>query len=278
MKIEDLKIFLEVAKIKNMNEAAKNLYMSHQNLNKIIKKIEAELDTQLFVRSVKGSQLTPSGEKLFITASQIVKNYDQFLQDLHDAEVDIIKFYTLHSLSTLASTLQCKHFGGQYLSVYKRDFDEITKMIQRGKTGIYFLPVLENKPVIARGTKKHIISTSNRIIACCHQNYIDLYTGKTIDTIEKVINNTAQTGMESAAINIDDIQLRKKLMCNEGFAYTTEYHLFQAEFTEDDWCIFYEVPGYEIEYTLFFNLPDTPYFQILQQEIIEHIKEFFKVQ
>ncbi|MBP3628843.1 MAG: LysR family transcriptional regulator, partial [Anaerotignum sp.] len=70
MKIENLKIFLEVAQSESINEAARNLFMTHQNLNKIIKNLEAELNTQLFVRTNKGILLTSNGKELFVTASQ----------------------------------------------------------------------------------------------------------------------------------------------------------------------------------------------------------------
>lgn len=280
MKIENLKIFLEVAQAESMNEAARNLFMSHQNLNKIIKNLESELNTQLFLRTNKGIQLTNSGKELFITANQIVKSYDKFLETLHYTESDIIKFYTLSSQSTLSNCLRSQQFGNRYLSIYKRDLNEIIKMIQRGKTGIYFLPI--NKDLafsVAPETTKHVLFSSDRVTLICHKNYLEQYTGKSFYDAKKLLCNTAQNEFETAALNIDDIQLCKKLMRNEGFAYSTEYHLYCAEFTEDEWYIFHEesMPDYKIEFTLFFNLPNTAEFQKLQQDIIQSIEAFFFV-
>lgn len=278
MKIENLKIFLEVAQAESMNEAARNLFMSHQNLNKIIKNLENELNTQLFLRSNKGIQLTSSGKELFITANQIVKSYDKFIETLHYTESDVIKFYTLSSQSTLANKLRIQQFGNRYLSIYKRDLNEIIKMIQRGKTGIYFLPLSKDMVVpIAPETTKHVLISSDRLTLICHKTYLEQYTGKSFVDAKKLLCNTAQNEFETSAINIDDIQLCKKLMRDEGFAYSTEYHLYRAEFTEDEWCIFYEesMPNYRIEFTLFFNLPNTAEFQKLQQDIIKSIESFF---
>lgn len=277
MKIENLKIFLEVAQAESMNEAARNLFMSHQNLNKIIRNLETELNTQLFVRSNKGIQLTGNGKELFITASQIVRNYDSFLEKLNSSENDIIKFYTIHAHATLAGKLQGKQLGDRYISVYKRDFEEITKMIQRGKTGIYFLPVTGDNFVCPPETASHIVTASDLIIGVCHKNYLEQYAGKTLAETSRLINSASKIGLDGIAIGIDDVQLCKTLMREEGFAYSNEYQLFRAEFPEDEWEIFSEesMPDYKVAYTLFFNLPDTIESQQLQQNIIKYIEAFF---
>ncbi len=280
MKIENLKIFLEVAQSESINEAARSLFMTHQNLNKIIKNLEAELNTQLFVRTNKGIQLTGSGKELFITASQIVKNYDSFLDKLQNTNSDIIKFYTIPSQSMLSEKIQSTPFGNQYLSVYKRDFDEILKMIQRGKTGIYFLPIASEVIETCQDTTKHVIASSDVVIYACHKQHIHQYENKGITTLHRWISNTSKDGFEGFAMNIDDIHLRKRLMREEGFAYSTEYNLFGAEFPEDEWVIFHQesVPDYHVTYTLFFNLPNTLEFQQLQQNIIEVVESFFTPQ
>lgn len=277
MKIENLKIFLEVAQSESINEAAHNLFMSHQNLNKIIKNLESELNTQLFVRTNRGIQLTANGKELFVTASQIVKNYDTFLEKLQNNNLDIIKFYTIPSQSMLSKKIQGTSFGDRYLSVYKRDFDEIIKMIQRGKTGIYFLPVTSESIATDSETTKHAVAASDRVIYACHKNYLHRYENKNSTNLNRWISNTSKDGFEGFAMNIDDIHLRKRLMREEGFAYSTEYKLFNAEFPENEWVIFFQesVPDFHVTYTLFFNLPATAEFQQLQQSIIETVERFF---
>jgi len=280
VKIENLKIFLEVAQSESINEAARNLFMTHQNLNKIIKNLEAELNTQLFVRTNKGIQLTSNGKELFVTASQIVKNYDSFLEKLHNTDTEIIKFYTLASQSTLANTLQGQRFGERYLSVHKRDFDEIIKMIQQGKTGIYFLPIRESEQItLPRETGRYIITSSDFVTYVCHKNYTQQYQNSQYSKLDKLISNTAKQIAGIRAINIDDIQISKKLMRDEGFAYSTEYQMFLAEFPEDEWVVFNResMPEFRIAYTLFFNLPDTPTFQQLQEDIIKTVESFFSI-
>lgn len=277
MKIENLKIFLEVAQSESINEAARNLFMSHQNLNKIIKNLETELNTALFVRTNKGIQLTSNGRELFVTASQIVRNYESFLGKLNNAETDILKFYTLPSQSMLASSLQGKRFGERYLSVYKRDFDELVKMIQSGKIGIYFLPLMDETVLVAPETTRYTIASSDLITYVCHEKYLEQYRGKSFNEFDKLVSNTSKKSLDSLAINIDDIQVRKKLMRDEGFICSTEYQLYLAEFPENEWFVIYQeaMPEYRVSYTLFFNLPNTAEYQQLQQIIINNINDFF---
>lgn len=277
VKIENLKIFLEVAQSESINEAARNLFMTHQNLNKIIKNLEAELNTQLFIRTNRGIQLTANGKELFVTASQMIKNYESFLDRLQNTENDIVKFYTIPSQSTLVTQLQGKRFGERYLSVHKRDFEELLKMIQRGKAGIYYLPLMGETIILPPETIQHTIIASDLLTYVCHKNYSSFYASKKYADLDKLISNTSKNGLDNHAINIDDIQICKKLMRDEGFAYSTEYQMYRAEFPEDEWMVFHQeaMPEFRTAYTLFFNLPETAEFQQLQHNIIDEIRDFF---
>lgn len=277
MKIENLKIFLETAQSGSMHEASRKLYMSHQNLNKIIKNMEAELNTQLFVRSPKGIQLNNNGKEVFVAATQIVTNYESMLEKLH-TDSDIIKFYTVPSFSSLATILQGRCFNGKYLSVYKRDANEIIKMIERGKPGIYFMSVMDDNIDISDNTETHVIPSSNLSVLACHKQFHDLYAGKTAAEINanKFITNTSYDHLKLNTINIDDIHVCKRLMRDDSFIFSTEMKLFTAEFPEDEWDIISkDMLAFHIQYTIYFNLPDTPSYQAIKEQVIERIETYF---
>ena len=59
------RIFYYVAKYHSFTQAANVLFSSQPNVTRAIKKLENELGCTLFVRSNKGVELTPEGEKLF---------------------------------------------------------------------------------------------------------------------------------------------------------------------------------------------------------------------
>lgn len=58
-------IFYTVAKHQNISGAAKELYISQPAISKSISKLEANLETKLFVRSSRGVTLTQEGEILY---------------------------------------------------------------------------------------------------------------------------------------------------------------------------------------------------------------------
>lgn len=61
MTLVQIQYFLEVARCKNISEAAKHLFITQPTLGRQLTAIESELNMQLMIRSNKGIQLTPAG-------------------------------------------------------------------------------------------------------------------------------------------------------------------------------------------------------------------------
>ncbi|MBK9040051.1 MAG: LysR family transcriptional regulator [Bdellovibrionales bacterium] len=61
MEIFELKYFLAVAQIENVNRAAQQINVSAGSLSKAISRLEEELQTPLFFKSGRGIRLTPEG-------------------------------------------------------------------------------------------------------------------------------------------------------------------------------------------------------------------------
>lgn len=77
MRIEDLKIFVDVVRHHSMNIAAEKNYTTPQNLSKIIKRMEEELGVVLFNRSKKGSDLTDEGEQFYLHIIEVLRHYEE---------------------------------------------------------------------------------------------------------------------------------------------------------------------------------------------------------
>lgn len=77
MEIRALRAFLEVSREENMTRAAANLHMSQPSLSKLIKSLEHELGTQLFVRRSFGLTLTKEGRVLRERARDLVGMADR---------------------------------------------------------------------------------------------------------------------------------------------------------------------------------------------------------
>lgn len=68
------KTFYEVAKCGSISEAAKKNFTSQPALSKSLKKLEDELDTQLFYRNLNGVELTEKGRELYYYVDNAFNN------------------------------------------------------------------------------------------------------------------------------------------------------------------------------------------------------------
>lgn len=75
MKIEHLRYFISVANTKSINQAAKELYISQQQLNNILTALEEELQLTLLVRTNRGVSLTEDGTEFAQYAEKILTDY-----------------------------------------------------------------------------------------------------------------------------------------------------------------------------------------------------------
>ena len=73
---DDLCKFKAVADIGNMNKAAQVLKVSQPTLSYSIKKLERELDAELFIRNAKGVRLTKHGELLRESADSFILQWE----------------------------------------------------------------------------------------------------------------------------------------------------------------------------------------------------------
>ena len=72
MNTKQMEYVLELAKTKNFNRAAENLYISQPALTYQIKTVEDELGFKLFERSGKGVTITPAGEQFRVTVENVL--------------------------------------------------------------------------------------------------------------------------------------------------------------------------------------------------------------
>lgn len=83
MKLSDLELFLRVTQETSLNRAAEKSFITEAALSQRLKKIEAELQTELFYRQKgKKIQLTEKGFAFQKTAEAILKEYSCFLNML----------------------------------------------------------------------------------------------------------------------------------------------------------------------------------------------------
>lgn len=82
MNIKDLNIFITVAEVKNLTKASKLLYMTPQGISKVIKNLESESDSELFLRTGNGMELSECGQYFFEYAKKANFEYHNMRKEL----------------------------------------------------------------------------------------------------------------------------------------------------------------------------------------------------
>lgn len=72
MDTKDLKCFIKICEEKSISKAAHQLYITPQGLSKVIRNLEAELDTRLLERTSKGVEPTESGSYFYRKCKQLI--------------------------------------------------------------------------------------------------------------------------------------------------------------------------------------------------------------
>lgn len=85
MNLLQIRYFLEIARCKNISEAARNLYITQPTLGRQITNMETELNMQLMIRSNKGIRLTPAGLVLQETFTQMMEVYREGVRQAESA-------------------------------------------------------------------------------------------------------------------------------------------------------------------------------------------------
>ncbi|RDU37347.1 LysR family transcriptional regulator [Neobacillus piezotolerans] len=77
MYYDALKTFVTLAEVGNFTKASESLHISQPSVSLHIKNLEKEFQTELFRRSPKGVQITPTGKILYSRARQLMAIYEQ---------------------------------------------------------------------------------------------------------------------------------------------------------------------------------------------------------
>ncbi|MGD9808658.1 MAG: LysR family transcriptional regulator [Deferribacterales bacterium] len=81
MDINQLRIFLTIAKTGNLTRASEQLFISQPAVSAQLKMLEGELGFQLFIRTPKGMKLTENGTDMLDEAQRIVDSCDNMLSN-----------------------------------------------------------------------------------------------------------------------------------------------------------------------------------------------------
>jgi len=172
--LDNYNIFYEVAKCQNITKASENLFISQPAVSQSIKKLEENLGATLFVRSKKGMELTPIGQKIFEKIELALFNLAA-AEQLVDEENGLLRGeLVVGSGSNIAREVLCKpiaDFAADFPLVNIKIVENVqTKMIEMLKSGkinfvltqqnddidLPFLPVFDTQYCFVKAPKCNI--------------------------------------------------------------------------------------------------------------------------
>ena len=174
MNIRDLKYFVAVAETEHFSKAADQCFVSQPTLSMQLKKLEAELNVQLFERTSKRVLITDVGKKILEKAQHILNDIDvlkqiaEMAQDAYSGRIRIGIIPTMgpYLLPCLMPKIQEK-YPNLELILYEDKTEIILEKLRQGAldTIILALPI-EDQGLV---TKKLFIEPFYAAIPKAHQ-------------------------------------------------------------------------------------------------------------
>ncbi|MGV3489120.1 MAG: LysR family transcriptional regulator [Tuberibacillus sp.] len=89
MQRTDMQIIVVLAEERNMRKAAERLFVSQPALSQRLQSIEDSWGTSLFIRSKRGLEITPEGEKIASFAKKVLEQEERLKEDIFSNENEV---------------------------------------------------------------------------------------------------------------------------------------------------------------------------------------------
>ncbi len=150
MNLRDLHYLVTLADLRHFSKAAETCHVSQPTLSTQIRKLESELEVQLFERAPRKVMLTPIGEEIVERARKVLRDTQQLKQlakQRRDPASGVLK---LGLFPTLAPYLLPhvvpkvrEHFPELTLQLFEEKTGDVLQMLEQGKldAGVLALPL-----------------------------------------------------------------------------------------------------------------------------------------
>lgn len=98
----DLRYFQEIAQTENLSRAAERLGIAQPTLSLSLKRLEEQLNVELFSRKNKGLILTDAGRRLLKECNKLLSNWESIVSETKKSQTEIKGRYTLGCHSAVA--------------------------------------------------------------------------------------------------------------------------------------------------------------------------------
>ncbi|MCK1983833.1 MULTISPECIES: LysR family transcriptional regulator [Peribacillus] len=202
MDLHSLKIFQSVAKMGSISQAARELQYAQSNITMKIQQLESDLQTTLFYRHNRGTELTDKGTILLTYTEKIfdlIEETKNLMKDDQTPRGPLI----IGSMETTAAVRLPVLF-----SKYHKDFPEVDLTLKTGSTEQNIQAVLQNE--------------LDGAFVAGPINHPDLIQKEVFEEELMLITDTVHPPISS----IKDIQTRTLLVFHAGCAYREKFELW----------------------------------------------------
>lgn len=188
MEINQIRYFLAICETKNFTHAAQKCFVSQPSLTASIKKLEAELEGQLFNRSRSGCQLTSLGE---LIQPQLLK----IVEETQRVKVDAFNYTKLNTVPIRIGLMNT--IGGAYVTQVLAEFQnrnlntELELIVDTEKTLFDQLQndkidILISAPLqrIGKSYQSSTLYTENYVVAFHPEHPFNRYAKITLSDIQ----------------------------------------------------------------------------------------------
>lgn len=145
MDIRQLTYFIAVAEAKNYSRAAKSLFVTQPTLSQSIKKLEAELNTILFLQNGRQLALTEAGEILYEKGQLLMTNVNQMVTEIQQLNqekkegirVGLTSLFAIQFMKQI-STFMATHSNVE-VSLIQDGSRKLQELLAKGKIDIGLL-------------------------------------------------------------------------------------------------------------------------------------------
>ncbi len=114
-----LRVFYNLAQLKNFSKVADELYITQSAVSRQIKNLEDKLVVKLFLREKEGVSLTEEGKILFGYVERILTLYEKATK-----EIDHLRHTSLNKIIIGASTTLCEYILPKIMSTFGKKYPE----------------------------------------------------------------------------------------------------------------------------------------------------------
>lgn len=193
MEIHQLEYVLAVEKYRHFSLAAEEINISQPTLSHQIKKLEAELGVELFVRTTRSVLLTPAGEEFITYAKRILADIENAKNAMHEygaLKVGNIKIGAVPNINYLGITSLIAQFKKSYpginINLIEDNSEALLKLMNTHEVDLAFV----NSPALQQDSYDYyplvedefvlLVSRENRIAKENQLKLVDLSNEKFI--------------------------------------------------------------------------------------------------